>query len=344
MNLQNRIFCVCAPGKLDILTSSITSLLPQQVVVEVKNSAICGSDVHIFKGKHPSCSLPVTIGHEFSGIIIEKGAFVQGFQIGDRVTVEPSIACGRCARCLQGEYNYCKDLTFTYRVGHGSMADFVVVDERNLHLLPPDVSFTTGALIEPLAVAIHAVRKADIQMAKSVVVIGAGPIGLLITAICKEKGASSLVVVDHNQYRLDFAKNFGADHTINSRTENAREQILMLTNGEGFDRSFECVGCQETLENSIEWLRPGGISTVVGIFEDQRVSVPITHLVSREIKVQGTQGYCWDFPVALQICNKIKIERLVTHKFAMENLDQAFQTVLERNKCAVKVVLSSFSS
>ena len=187
--VKNHIGEVFEPFKVRFLEREIPGLAPDEVLVKVKASAICGSDLHIARGLHPSAPLPVTIGHEFSGDIVAVGSQVTAARVGERVTVEPSIVCGKCDACRHGEYSYCEHISFTYRNGDGAMADYVVVKEPYVYELPDYLSYETGALVEPLAVATHAVRRAGITLGETVLIIGAGAIGMMVAAMCRRAGA-----------------------------------------------------------------------------------------------------------------------------------------------------------
>ena len=166
--IMNRIGEVYEPFKVHFLHKPVRPLAPDEVLVKVRASAICGSDLHIARGLHPSAPLPVTIGHEFSGDVVAIGSEVTKARLGERVTVEPCIVCGKCDACRHGQYGYCEHISFTYRNGDGAMADYVVVKEPYVYELPDYLSYETGALIEPLSVATHAVRRADIRLGETV--------------------------------------------------------------------------------------------------------------------------------------------------------------------------------
>ncbi|MGE0075473.1 MAG: zinc-binding dehydrogenase [Sphaerochaetaceae bacterium] len=339
MEQINRLGRVVSPGVVDYIERSVVALSATQVRIAVKASAICGSDLHIFKGMHPFCKLPATVGHEFSGIVTEVGSRVSRWKLGDRVTVEPCITCGVCDECRSGRYSYCEHITFLYRNGDGAMADHVVAESDHVFALPDDLSFEAGALIEPLAVATHAVRQAEIALGQSVVIIGAGAIGVLVAAMCRRSGVSRIAVVDTVDNRLDLARAFGASHTINAMHDDVEQKIREFGGAGGVDRTFECVGRQETFVQAMMWLRKGGLATMVGIFEQPEISIPVTRFVSHEIRVQGAQGYCWDFPIALDVAKELDLERLVTHTFPMDRLQEAFDTALDRSKAPMKILL-----
>jgi len=337
--LKNRVGRVIEPGKVDFLLRTVDEPKEQQVVIKIASSAICGSDLHIFKGKHPSAPLPVTIGHEFAGEVVAVGSKVSKVKIGDRVTVEPVIVCGKCRACRTGNYGYCENISFTYRVGDGAMADYITVEEPYVYKLPEHLSYSAGALIEPLAVAVHAVRRADIKLGEKVLVIGAGAIGILVAALCRRRGAAEVAIADFTQKRLNIALELGATMAINPSKQNVYDVVSKITDGVGMDKTFECVGLEATFNQAMMALRKNGLATIVGIFENPNITIPATRFITHEIRVQGSQGYCWDFPIALEMSKEIDLEKLITHTFKLEDLQQALETCLDRDSGALKVII-----
>jgi 2-desacetyl-2-hydroxyethyl bacteriochlorophyllide A dehydrogenase len=337
--LKNRVGRVIEPGKVDFLLRTVDEPKEQQVVIKIASSAICGSDLHIFKGKHPSAPLPVTIGHEFAGEVVAVGSKVSKVKIGDRVTVEPVIICGKCHACRTGNYGYCENISFTYRVGDGAMADYITVEEPYVYKLPEHLSYSAGALIEPLAVAVHAVRRADIKLGEKVLVIGAGAIGILVAALCRRRGAAEVAIADFSQKRLNIALELGATMAINPSKQNVYDVVSKITDGVGMDKTFECVGLEATFNQAMMALRKNGLATIVGIFENPNITIPATRFITHEIRVQGSQGYCWDFPIALEMSKEIDLEKLITHTFKLEDLQQALETCLDRDSGALKVII-----
>ena len=326
-------------GAADLVERDVPQPKETQVVIAIKASSICGGDLHIYKGKHPSAPLPMALGHELAGDVISIGPKVDSVAVGDRVTVEPVIACGQCPPCRRGEYGYCDNLSFHYRLGQGALADFFVADQRYVYKLPVHLSYEAGAMIEPLAVAVHAVRRAKIGVGDKVAIIGAGPIGLLVTAVCKAAGAEEIIISDISDTRLEIASLMGATRTLNSRKESVVEVVRERTGGRGVGKSFECVGSEGTFAQSMKCLCKGGVATIVGIFEQPTIQIPVTMFVSQEITVQGSQGYCWDFETALRLTNVIELDRLVSHKFPLADVDKALKTALTPEEKPVKIVL-----
>jgi 2-desacetyl-2-hydroxyethyl bacteriochlorophyllide A dehydrogenase len=327
------------PGVAQIVERELAEPGETQVVIAIRASSICGGDLHLYKGKHPSAPLPAALGHELSGDVISIGSKVSSVCIGDRVTVEPVIACGSCPPCLRGEYGYCDNLSYHYRQGQGAMAEYFVVEQRYVYKLPESMSHEAGALIEPLAVAVHAVKRAKIGLRDDVVIIGAGPIGILVSAVCKAAGAREIIVADIAEVRLEMALAMGATRTINSSQESVVDVVRQVTGGRGIGRSFECAGNEKTFEQAMRCLCKGGIATMVAIFEQPTIQIPVTLIVSQEITVQGAQGYCWDFETALALTNVIDLGKLVSHVFPLAEVDKALKVALNREEKPVKVVL-----
>lgn len=336
---MNRVGEVYEPFKVRFIRRPVRKLSPDEVLIAVKASAICGSDLHIARGKHPSAPLPVTIGHEFSGQVVEVGSEELQDRLGQRVTVEPCIVCGKCDACRHGQYGYCEHITFTYRNGEGAMADYVVIKAPYVYELPDYLTYETGALIEPLSVATHAVRRADVKLGETVLVIGDGAIGLLTAAMCRRAGAARVIVAGHSASKLKLARESGATDTIDTHETDPVDYALEMTKGKGADKTFECVGRQECLEQAVMALRRNGLCTVIGIYEDKNITFPMSRLITHEIRVQGAQGYCWDFPVAIAAARDIPLEKFITHTFPLDQLQQALDTALDKKSGAVKVIL-----
>ena len=337
--MRTRMGIVQSAGSAELVEREVAKAGENQVIIAVKACSICGGDLHIYKGKHPSAPLPVALGHELAGAVVQVGAKVNTLRVGDRVTVEPVLACGECLPCRTGLYGYCHNLSFHYRRGQGAMADYFVVDARYVYKLPDHLSYEAGALIEPLAVAVHAVKRAKITLGDKVAIMGAGPIGILVAAVCRAAGAEEIIVVDIADIRLETAMAMGATRTVNSMRESVVEVVREMTGGRGIGKTFECVGREETFVQAMTCLCKGGQATMLGIFEQPTIEIPATMFVAQEITVQGSQGYCWDFETALGLTNKIDMGRIISHEFALSDIDKAMKTALDAKEKAVKIIL-----
>jgi 2-desacetyl-2-hydroxyethyl bacteriochlorophyllide A dehydrogenase len=334
---------VTAPGKIEFRDHPLPKLSDKDVLIRVKATAICGSDLHLFKGKHPFASLPTAVGHELSGEVLRTGKKVSKVKEGDRVVIEPVIVCGRCHFCRRGHYSLCQDISFQYRKGQGGFAPYFVAEESWVHLLPKNVSFEEGALVEPLSVAIHAVSKANLQIGQSVAVFGAGTIGLLVLALSRLSGAGEVFVTDVQKHRLSKAKELGAAEVLDNAQGGVVEKILERTDQLGVDHSFEAVGLQGTLVQSLQVLKKGGGSVLVGIFDHPDVRIPANLFIQREISLNGSQGYCWDFQRALKMLEgkKIAPRKIISHLFPIDSLQEAFELLSAPRSKAIKVVIQN---
>ena len=332
---------VSAPGKVEFQERSLPELLPKDVLIGVKASSICGSDLHIFKGKHPSAPLPVAIGHELSGEVLRFGNEVSRLREGDRVVVEPVITCGQCYFCQRGEYNLCSQISFQYRKGQGAFTPYFIAKENWVHTLPDGVSYEEGALIEPLSVSHHAFKKGNLQPGHTVAIFGAGAIGLMLLLLTRLSGAGEVFMVDVQDHRLRKARALGASYLLNDSEGEAAPRILGKTSDFGVDRAFEAVGLESTLVQSLKVLKKGGSSVVVGIFEEQEVKIPVNLFIQKEISLTGSQGYCWDFQSALNLLEKgeIRLGEMITHVLPLSSLQKGFELLTDQKSEAIKVVI-----
>ena len=219
------------------------------------------------------------------------------------------------------------------------MADYVVVKEPYVYELPDYLTYETGALIEPLSVATHAVRRADIRLGETVLIIGAGAIGMMVAAMCRRSGAAEVIIADFSDQRLEMAKQVGATYTVNSGKEDLEEAVARITGGKGVDKSFECVGRESCFLQAIMTLKRNGTATIIGIYEKPQIQIPASRFVTHEIHVQGAQGYCWDFPIAIAAARDIPLEKFITHTFPLDDLQTALETALDSKSGSIKVIL-----
>jgi 2-desacetyl-2-hydroxyethyl bacteriochlorophyllide A dehydrogenase len=333
---------VVAPRQIAFMDRELRAPEVDEVLIAVRASSICGSDLHVFQGKHPSAALPSAIGHEIAGEVLQAGPEVSGLKIGDRVTVEPVVTCDKCHYCQRGAYHLCTNISFQYRVGQGGFAPYFIVRERWAHRLPDHLSDQEGALIEPLAVAVHAVRQADIQPGHAVAIFGVGAIGLLVLQVARAAGAGPIFVIDVHEFRLEMARRLGAAVTFNNQEGDPLAQIQALTNSLGVDRAFEVVGLEKTLLQTIGSLRKGGKAVVLGIFEEPQVTLPANIFVQREITLTGSQGYNWDFQTALELAasGRVDLKTLITHQLPLVDLPQAFELIYTPPRETMKIVLT----
>lgn len=279
-----------------------------EVLVAVKACGICGSDVHGMDGSTGRRRPPIIMGHEAAGTIAAIGAGVNGWTPGDRVTFDSTIYCGECDYCRRGEINLCNRRRVLgvscedYRQ-HGAFAEFVTVPQRILYRLPQELAFEHAALVEPFAIALHALRRAAPQLNDTVVVVGAGMIGLALVQALRQAGCGKLIAVDLDSGRLKLAAGAGATHTVNSATENPADSIQQLTNGCGADAAFEAVGVGATVELALRCVRKGGSVTLVGNVAP-KIEFPLQTVVTRELTLYGSCASRGEYPACLEMLAK----------------------------------------
>ena len=341
MPIKYPMAVITAPRKIEFQEKTLPVLGDEEVLIKVRAAAICGSDLHLYKGLHPAVQLPVTTGHEAAGEVIEIGKSVTKHRVGDRVTIEPVIACGKCEYCVRGNYHLCVNISFQYRKGQGAFAPYFIVHQDHAFGLPEHLSYAEGALVEPLSVAMHAVKKSGIRLGQTSAIFGAGAIGMLVAMLSKQASGVGSVICDIHPYRLNKALEMGAQLAINSREQDPVQVILELTDNLGVDKSFEAVGLDITLIQALQVLKRGGNATMLGIFEKPEINFPINIFVQREISLYGSQGYSWDFQDGLRLLamGSIDLKPLITHKIPLENLQEGFDILLSPHNESIKVVV-----
>ena len=313
-----------------------------EVLIRVVITGICGSEIHAFHGKHPYRVPPVISGHELAGIIEEVGNKVINFKIGDRVTVEPHYGCGKCDDCLQGDYNVCIDkkvLGTPY--WQGSFGEYIVVPEQTIVKLPDNVSFEQGALIEPIAVGVHAVRTVNTSLGDTVAILGAGPIGLGIYLAAKCAGATKIFITDASDFNLEIARKVGCKYTINPLKESTVDIILKETNGLGVDKVFLGVGVESVLNDALRICKRKGAISEVALFGTQP-KIESHYLQNREIKLQGSSMYTKkDFQISIDAISEgiFDTTLFVSKVMPIEEVEQAMEIVDKKTENVIKVLL-----
>ena len=321
-----------------------------EVKIRVEWCGICGSDLHEYTAgpifipaetPHPLTGdkAPIVMGHEFSGKVIEIGEGVTKVQVGDRVAVEPVYSCGECDACKQGKYNLCAKMGFYGLAGGGGgFSEFTSVPEHMIHKLPETVSYEQGALVEPSAVALHAVRQSKLQVGDEVAVFGTGPIGLLVIEALKAAGAAEIYAVELSEQRRQKAEELGAI-AIDPNDGDVVEQIQKLTNG-GVTVAFEVTGVPVVLTQAINSTKFNGETMIVSIFEKEAAIHP-QNIVMKERTVTGIIGYRDVFPAVISLMAQgyFPADKLVTKRITLDEvIDEGFEGLLkERNHIKILV-------
>jgi L-iditol 2-dehydrogenase len=314
---------------------------PGQAVVAIRASGICGSDVHGFTGATGRRRVGVVMGHEAAGEVIDAGPDVWSAKVGDRVVLRSILACGRCERCRHGQPNICEARQGLGMHLDGAYAERIVVPEALLVPLPDTLSYEDGALVEPLAVAMHAVNITPFELMDFVVIVGAGAIGLLTLLAARQRGAGSIIVTDRDAHRLGVARMLGADQTIDVGLVDPIAAIAAATNGRGADAVFEAVGIAATVAQSVAAARPGGHVTWIGN-SARDVELPMQQLVTRELTIRGAYGFVDEFEQAVDAlaAGWIDARRLIECVAPLEDGPDLFRQLAAGSLSAAKVVLT----
>ncbi|KAB1191239.1 MULTISPECIES: 2,3-butanediol dehydrogenase [Haloferax] len=329
-----------------------------QVRVDVDSCGICGSDLHEYTAgpifvpvgdPHPLSreTAPIRMGHEFSGTVSEVGASVTGLEVGDAVAINPILSCGECRQCREGNYHICDSIGFLgLSGGNGGFAESVVVDEHHAVRLGDDVPLEYGALVEPLAVGLHAVRRSGLQAGDSVAVFGSGPIGLSVIQAARAAGAGTIYVSEPRKARRERAADCGADELIDPSSTNAVEYITEATGG-GADVTFEVAGVEASFNDAIQSTRPSGTTTIVSIWEGE-VSTHPNNLVLGERTVTGTLAYLggprsaeeYGMVIEMLANGRIDPEPFITGRIGLEELvEDGFEQLLDPESDHVKILV-----
>lgn len=314
-----------------------------QVLIAVKRIGICGSDIHVYHGKHQYAIFPLVQGHEGSGVVVEVGPGVSGFGPGELVTFRPQQFCGKCRLCRQGRYNLCEEYKVIGVLGGttGMASEYFLTEAAKLHKLPAGMSADQGAMVEPAAVAVHSVKLAGAVKGGKVLIIGAGPIGNLAAQAAKALGAAETMVVDINPLRLELAGRCGVDHCVNTADVELEAAVLKRLGSERADAILECAGSAGTLGQAIHAARRGTNIVLVGNYYGQ-VPVELGLVQRREINLIGDMNYTApDYEDAIRFIadGRIKARELVSDYFPLTDYEKAYQYIDEHQGTVMKVLL-----
>lgn len=330
---------VVTPNQIILEGAPIPTAQAGEVLIAIQVCGICGSDIHAFAGKHPFIDLPVVPGHEFSGMIRALGAGVGSLKVGQRVTVEPSLVCGVCPRCRSGRYNICDHLRVIGCQADGALAEYITVPASKVVALPDSISFTEAALIEPAAVGVHAVRRADVAAAQRVAIIGAGTIGLMTLQAALALGAREVIITDTIEERLSVARRLGAHHTVNVARTNLLDWMKQeYGESNPCDLVFECVGLEQPLDSAMNIAEKGARIVAVGVYPG-RVSVPMHWVQDRELEIVGTLMYGRnDFLTAMELIRQGKIQTapLISRQEPLSKVVEVFAAFAKGPGAAIK--------
>jgi L-iditol 2-dehydrogenase len=336
-----------APGDLRYEEVDIPQVGADEALVRVKAVGICGSDPArvMLKGTY---SYPTTVGHEFSGEVVELGDGVKSLKAGDRVTIVPLIPCGVCDYCAVGEYTLCDDYSYYGSREDGAMAEFIAVKERNILKLPEEVDFEAGACTDPVSVALHAMRKASVGGGDTVAVLGVGPIGGFAVQWARVLGAREIFAVDIVDEKLSIAQQIGADFVCNATQDDPVEFVLDHTAGAGVDRVIEIAGSQVTQEQSVRMVKKLGHIAFCGISYDDLVlpQKTLDQLMRKEATLVGSWNSSFaplpvhEWRTSLHFLSKgqIRCHPLISHRLPLGDAPEVFKKIWTKDGYFNKVL------
>jgi 2-desacetyl-2-hydroxyethyl bacteriochlorophyllide A dehydrogenase len=301
-----------------------------EALVKVKYTGICGSDIHVFHGAHPTAKFPVVPGHEFVGELVElNDTSVNDIKIGDTVVAQPFFSCGVCEPCITGNDNVCQELKLLGAHCNGSFAEYVKVPAKKMYRIPKDVDFKLAALAEPLAVAVHDVRRSQLKVGQKALVIGGGPIGLFIAMVARLVGAE-VYISEVNEFRLNYAKDMGFK-TLNPKDEDFDQQVKTITNGKYFDVVFEVSGSKAGAASMTKLAKISGMVVIVGMAGDN-YPVDLMSVFTKQLKLQGVRIHTQEaFAAAVDILVSGELNdqlyKLISKTFALEDIKAAFEYI-----------------
>jgi len=317
-----------------------------EVLLRMMKVGICGSDIHVYHGKHPFTSYPITQGHEVSAEVVELGKGVDTLKVGQPVTIQPQVVCWECYPCRNGKYNLCESLKVLGFQTTGACSHFFAIDAEKVTPLPDGMSYDDGSMIEPLAVGVHAVRRAcetvgDIKSMRAIV-LGAGPIGNLLAQAARGMGAAKVMITDVSDFRLEKAAECGIDIRVNTKNTDLGDAIKEHFGPDKADVIFDCAGNNTTIGQAIRYARKGSTIIVVAVFEDM-AKVDLAVANDHELCLNSSMMYRnEDFLCAIDLVNekKVMLAPLVTKHFGFAEFKQAYEFIDANREKTMKVIVN----
>ena len=311
------------PRNLVVEEYTLNTVGPDELIIKVEVCGLCGTDYHIFSGQAPA-KPPVVPGHEYTGVVVEKGSKVENFNSGDHVSVDPNIYCGKCYYCRTGNIQFCTDLKALGVTLNGGFAEYSIIPSSQAYLIPKDFPLSFASFAEPLSCCVHGIDKAAIRQGETVVILGAGAIGLLMLQLSEIAGAGKTIVLEPVESKRKLAEKLGADFCFDPNTEESIKNILEITSG-GADVVIECVGSHEAAELSLMLPKRGGRIIIFGLSEKQdSVNINLQYLFSKELTIRGSllNPFTFSRSVELLISGKIDVASFSTATATIDDLNK----------------------
>lgn len=332
---------VFEPHKIDIVERKMLEVREDDdVLIKVKAVGICGSDMHIYHGTSPVATYPRVIGHEIVGEVVGVGKKVNSIIIGDKVVIEPMIACGKCYACTSNRPNACRELKVRGCHVDGGFQEYFVAPEKNVYKFNDDISWVNAAMIEPYTIASQITWRADIKKGDYVFIIGAGPIGLCVLEMAKLKGGIC-IISDFNEKRLDIAKELGADYILNPSKENVEQRVIEITSGMGPNVSIDAVCLPQTFKQAVEITSVAGRVMCLG-FTKEYSDIAQLGITMKELDIRGSRHQTYKFREVVELFNEKKLnpEKLVSHVYDFNNIGEAIKKIEDSPNEVCKVVIT----
>lgn len=328
---------------------SMPSIGPDDVMIRVKSVGICGSDIHFYKeGKIGAMTVvpPHTLGHECAGEVTAVGANVKHLKIGDRVAVEPGRPCGKCEQCTKGKYNLCPDMIFMsaphpQKLDEGAFVEYSARPANFCFLLPDHVSFEEGAMAEPLAVALQALKRGRVTAGQSIVILGCGPIAMSILLAAKAFGCGEVYMTDILDYRLLKAEEIGATRAFNIAKEDYIKEIMTKTGGRGVDVVIDTTGNEKAYKAATDIVVRGGMIVLVGMSANEMAPLNIGAILDKELDITSVFRYDNVYQKAVNLIGSgiVDMKKLITHRLPLEEVAEGLEIVAQKKDCAIKVII-----
>ncbi len=329
------------PGKIEFREAPVPEPGEGQVLIRIMEIGVCGSDIHVYHGTHPFTSYPVTQGHEVSGLVEKLGPGVSGLTPGQKVTIQPQVTCGECWPCRHGKYNLCEKLKVMGFQTTGVASHYFAVDAEKVTPLPDNMSLDEGAMIEPLAVAVHAVRRAGDIEGKDICVLGAGPIGILAAQTAKGLGARKVMITDVSGLRLQKAAECGADVCVNTREQDFGQAFEACFGPDKADVIYDCAGNNVTIGQAVRYARKGSAIILVAVFAEMG-QVDLAVLNDHELDLNTSMMYrSEDYETAIRLVSegKVALKPLISKHFAFRDYLEAYRYIDENRESTMKVLI-----
>jgi (R,R)-butanediol dehydrogenase / meso-butanediol dehydrogenase / diacetyl reductase len=324
------------PDRVAVEQVPLPEVRDEEALIEVEACGFCGSDINIIAGTHPRAKAPLTLGHEVSGKICQINSRSSHLKAGDKVAVFPLISCGNCHACKHGNPHVCRNLKLYGIDVDGGMAQFAKLPVSSLLRIPAEMPARIGALIEPLAVAVHGVTRTSLDDVTLAVVLGTGPIGLLTALVVQSRGIENVIISDVNPERRSLAQAIGLRAV--EAGDALRRLVMQYSNSDGADVLFECAGHPSSAVEMVSLVRPRGVIVNLGVFK-MPVNIDMQTVNFRELEILGSRVYTrQDFQAAIDLAPKLPLERVVSHAYSLPEVLTAFDEFKSGQACKAQIL------